>query len=76
MDGKPTHRLTIHLDSGKSIVTEECFESDEDVEEEVVSEIESRESPWKCLGHVQVNFRNIVAVEIEEIGAAPTTTGR
>jgi hypothetical protein len=66
---KPTHRLTVHLDNGKSLVTEETFADDDamDAAGEVVAEIEDRENPWKFLGHLVVNFRNIVAVEVEEL---------
>lgn len=64
--------LVIHLDNGQSIRTEDSFEAEDadDAAAEVVEEIEDRQYPWKFLGHVTVNFRNIVAVEVEELSPA------
>jgi hypothetical protein len=66
---KPTHRLTVHLDNGTSLITEDTFEDDDalDAAGAVVQEIEDRDNPWKFLGHLVVNFRNIVAVEVEAL---------
>lgn len=67
MADKPTHRLVVHLDNGASLQTEDTFPAEDDAQQMVVDEIEDRENPWKYLGHLVVNFRNIVAVEVEAL---------
>jgi hypothetical protein len=66
-----TFRVVIHTKAGQSLVTEETPEPDvEDFSDELVERIEDRDDPWKTIGHVTINFRDILAFEVEEIGAA------
>ena len=64
-----TYRVVIHTKAGTAVTTEE--ESDADnFTDDLVERIEDREDPWKTIGHVTINFRDILAFEAEEIGAA------
>jgi hypothetical protein len=66
-----TFRVVIHTKAGQSLVTEEVLEHDaEALSDEIVERIEDRDDPWKTIGHVTINFRDILAFEVEEIGAA------
>ena len=66
-----TYRVVIYTKAGQRIVTEEVLEQDASaLVDELVDRIEDREDPWKTIGHVTINFRDILAFEVEEIGAA------
>jgi hypothetical protein len=64
-----TYRVVIHTKAGTSIITSEPSSSDS-FEDDLVERIEDRDDPWKSIGHVTINFRDILAFEVEEIGAA------
>lgn len=65
-------RVVIHTKAGTSIVTTEEADDTPDFPfvDDLVRRIEDREDPWKEIGHVTINFRDILAFEVEEIGAA------
>ena len=68
---KPTHRLTIHLASGKEVVTEASFPEDLD-QDEVVDVVRARvageKGPgWRTLENVVLFSQAVPAIEVEEL---------
>ena len=66
-----TYRIVLHTKAGTTIVTEEpSVEDTLSFIDALADRIEDREDPWKTIGHATINFRDILAFEVEEIGAA------
>lgn len=64
---KATHRVEVYLDSGATLRTEDYFGQDEDPDESIQAEIDSRRSTWKCIGHLTVRFDRIAGFSTEEL---------
>jgi hypothetical protein len=64
------YRVTLHFDTGTSVVTEEKFPEleDEPVDDQIAEMMQDRETGfWKQLGHVNFAWKRLIAFEVEAL---------
>lgn len=62
-----TYKIEVYLDSGVTLRTEEEFAIEEDPDVVIQEEIDSRESPWKSIGHLTIRYDRIAGFSTEQL---------
>lgn len=57
--------IKVFLKNGQTLETCETFEDSVDPVEAILEEIENRESPWKEIGSLFIDFREIAGFAID-----------
>ena len=64
---KETHIVRVVLESGTMLTTRETLESQEEADGLIESVFEDRSTTWKDVGGIRFRFRDLAALQVEEL---------
>ena len=64
---KETHIVRVALESGVVLTTRETLASQEEADELIESIYEDRSTTWKDVGDIRFRFRDLAALQVEEL---------
>lgn len=64
---KETHVIRVVLESGAVLETRESLETQEDADELIESVWNDRSTTWKDVGGIRFRFRDLAALQVEEL---------